>query len=107
MIAAVCLVIGIVRHGFDWWSITKAGCTLAAGIGFVAIGLIEFPSLKPIEGLAQWVFNIILWIFFSGSLVSWSDWDEFDRKPAKYFWLFFGVPIYILGCLMALRIIDW
>ena len=76
------------------------------GVGFVAIGLLELEWLERVIGFADGIFSGLVqwfWTSWSGSL---SDSELVGRRGATVIWVVIGVPIFVWGCLMGLRIID-
>jgi hypothetical protein len=78
---------------------------LVAGIGFVAIGLLELEWLERVIGLVDGIWSgFVRWCWKSwyGSL---SDSELVGRRGATVFWVVIGFPIFVGGCLIALRVI--
>jgi hypothetical protein len=103
----ICLAIGGVRDGLTWRSGLSATALMALGIGFVAVGLLELEWLErligfigffegPFGGPAQW-----FWAS-DGSLS-----DSIGRRRATALWVMVGFPLFIAGCLLALRVISF
>ncbi len=106
LIACACLVAGCVRHGFAWKSVLAAAASLAAGIGFVAIGLLELEWLERVIGFVDGIFAGLwqwCWTSWHGTL---SDNELIGRRGAQVIWVVLGVPVFAWGCLMALRIVN-
>jgi hypothetical protein len=103
VVAVVCLLVGL-RHGFEWKSVLAAGGCLTAGIAFVAIGLLELEWLERIVGFVDGLFSGLAWWFWSreGSL---SDSEWLGRRGATVVWVLIGMPVFVWGCLMALRLV--
>jgi hypothetical protein len=103
MTAAVCMILGFVREGFDWRIFWSTIGVLLAGIVCVAIGLLELEWLEQLLGYWGGIggfFGNLLWFRSSDTL---SDSELIGRRGATVIWVGVGVPIFIWGCLMALR----
>lgn len=105
VIASVCLLVGALRGGLDWKHHLAAGGCLATGIGFVAIGLLELEWLERIIGFVDGLFSGLVQWFWTSSSGSLSDSELFGRRGATVIWVVIGVPAFVWGCLMALRIV--
>src|SRR4051794_7793509 len=71
LISLGCLLGGAYKHGFDWKITLQAGGCLAAGIAFVAIGLLELEWLERIVGFVEGIYSFLVqwwWTTWSGSL---------------------------------------
>jgi hypothetical protein len=100
---ATCLAIGGVRYGLGWRSALSAASCLAAGIGFVAVGLMEIEWLEKVIGFVDGLFSgLAQWFWASDGTLS----DTIGRHRATVVWVVIGFPCFIVGCLMALRIIP-
>ena len=105
VIALGCLAAGSLRHGLEWRGVLAAAACLAAGIGFVAIGLLELEWLERIVGFAGGIWSGLagwFWTTQSGTL---SEDELIGRGCARVIWVVCGVAAFIVGCLMAVRVI--
>lgn len=107
IIAVLCLVIGCVSHGFDWANILAACGCLVTGIAFVAIGLLELEWLERIVGFVDGIFSGLTQWFWTTSFGTLSDSELIGRRGATVIWVVIGFPIYVWGCLMALRVFGF
>ncbi|QVL30663.1 hypothetical protein KIH39_17615 [Telmatocola sphagniphila] len=106
LIALICLIIGILSHGFEWKRILTAAGSMLSGIAFMAIGLLELEWLERIVGIFDGIFGLVVqwcWTSWYGSL---SDADALGRRGASVIWMIAGIALYISGCLIALRVIK-
>src|SRR5262249_2592707 len=98
-VGLICLVVGGARQRLEWKSALSAVGCLSAGIGFVAIGLLELEWLERIigfvdgifSGLAQW-----FWTSWHGSL---SNSELVGRRGATVIRVAIGLPVFVWGCL--------
>jgi len=100
-----CVLAGCLRRGFEWRSVLTAAGWLVTGIGFVAIGLLELEWLERIIGFVDSLFSGLvqwLWTSWSGGL---SESELVGRRGATVIWVVIGVPIFVWGCVVALRIV--
>jgi hypothetical protein len=105
VVAVLCMVIGIILHGFPGWPMLAIVGCLVSGIGFVAIGIVaEFAWIEWIIGFADGIISGISGWFWTEHLGTWSE--NIGERGASVLWLLFGIPTFICGCLMALRIIP-
>jgi hypothetical protein len=101
-----CVLLGCLRHGWEWRSVLAACAALAAGVGFVAIGLLELEWLERVIGFTEGIVSGLFqwfWTSWHGSL---SDSEWLGRRGAAVVWVVFGVPAFVWGCLLALRIVG-
>jgi hypothetical protein len=106
VIALGCLLFGCLRSGFEWKTVLAACGSLATGIGFVAIGLMELEWLERVIGFVGGIFSGLvqwLWTSWYGDL---SDSDWVGRRGAAVIWVVIGLPTFVWGCLLALRIVE-
>jgi hypothetical protein len=106
VVAVVCLVVGCLRHGVDGERMLAAGGCLVTGVAFLSIGLLELEWLEQtvgfvdgiLSGLVQW-----FWVSWFGRL---SDSEWVGRRGAAVIWVMVGLPTFVWGCLLALRILE-
>ncbi len=102
----ISLLIGISLQEPDWrWLLQSVSC-LVTGLGFVAIGLLEVEWLEHVIGFVDLIYSGVLgWIGIKwfGTL---SDSELVGRKRAVVIWVVCGFPIFVLGCLTALRVVH-
>ena len=107
VIGLVCLVVGFVQHGVAWRSASQAAACLTLGVAFVAIGLVELEWLEKIVDFA-WViyFGFTGWMWWGSSSSSGtlSDSEWLGRRGATTVWILFGIPTFVVGCLLALHV---
>jgi hypothetical protein len=107
IVGIACFAIGIVRHGFDWHSAWQSGSSLTAGIGFLAIGLLELEWLEKIigftEGISSGLYGLFWWNW-QGSL---SDSELVGRRGATTIWVLIGMGTFVFGCLVGLRVFSF
>jgi len=105
VVALLCIVIGLLRHGAPGWSMLGIVACLVSGIGFIAIGIVaEFAWLEWIIGFADGIISGISGWFWTQHLGTLSE--NIGERGASVIWLLVGIPTYITGCLMALGIIP-
>ena len=104
LVGLACLVVGFVRHGFDLGNILAAVGSMITGIAFVAIGLLELDWLERIIGFADGLFTGVMWWFWTNQNGSLSESALFGRRGATVFWVGIGFPMFVWGCVVALRI---
>lgn len=105
VIGIVCIMVGLVRHGFPGWSfLATLGCIIS-GIGFVVIGTLpEYAWIEWIIGFADGLISGLSSWFWTRHLGTLSD--NVGERGASVLWVIIGFPTFIVGCLMALRIIP-
>ena len=106
LVALVCLLVGALRHGFNWVNILAAGGCLVTGIGFVAIGLLELEWLERVIGFVDGVLSGLVQWFWTSWFGNLSDSELVGRRGATVIWVVLGFPLFVGGCLMALRLIE-
>jgi hypothetical protein len=106
VVAVGCVLAGCLRHGWDWKSVLAACASLAAGVGFVAIGLLELEWLERVIGFVDGIVSGLLWWFWTSWHGTLSDSEWFGRRGAAVFWVVIGVPVFVWGCLLALRVVG-
>jgi hypothetical protein len=106
VVAAACLVVGCFRHGFGWRIVLATAACLGTGIAFVAIGLLELEWLERIIGFVDGVFaGVVQWLW-TGWFGTLSDSELVGRRGATVIWVALGLPIFVWGCLMGLRLVT-
>ena len=104
LIGVFCLFVGWFRLGLDWRGAVSATSCLAGGIGFVAIALLELEWLERIIGFLDGLFTgLVQWFWTSDGTLS----DHLGRRHASVIWGLIGFPLFVAGCLIALRIIGF
>jgi hypothetical protein len=108
VIGIACLLIGCLRHGFDLKNVAAALSSLTLGIGFIAIGLLELEWLERIIGFADGIYSgLMQWFWTTWWYGSLSENELVGRRGATVLWMMIGVPVFVLGCLIGLRVIAW
>jgi hypothetical protein len=106
VVGVTCLATGWLRQGWQWrGALTALGC-LATGTAFVAIGLLELEWLERIVGFADGVVSGLIQWWRTSQSGTLSD-SELVGRWAAVIWVVVGVPIYVWGCLTALRVVDF
>ncbi|HEV8062662.1 MAG TPA: hypothetical protein VGP68_22470 [Gemmataceae bacterium] len=107
IVGIACFVIGIVRHGFDWNPAWQAGSSLTAGIGFLAIGLLELEWLEKIIGFTDGISSGLYGLFWWNWRGSLSDSELLGRRGATTIWVLVGIGTFVFGCLLGLRVFEF
>jgi hypothetical protein len=106
VVALASLLMGCVRHGFAWPAVLAATGCLVTGTGFVAIGLLELEWLERIIGFVDGIFaGAVQWLW-TGWFGTLSDSELVGRRGATVIWVAMGIPVFVWGCLMGLRIVT-
>jgi hypothetical protein len=109
VIGLVCLIVGFVKHGSAFRNTSQAAASLTLGVACVAIGLLEVEWLEKIVDFA-WViyfgFTGWMWWGWSDSSGTLSDSEWLGRRGATTVWMLFGIPIFVVGCLLALHVFE-
>jgi hypothetical protein len=104
VVGLLCLIFGIVGHKFEWKPVLAATVSLLMGISFAAIGLLELEWLERVVGIFDGIGGLITQWFWTSSFGTLSESDALGRRGATVIWMIFGIPIYLYGCLLALRV---
>lgn len=105
-VAVLCLLMGSLRHGFDWRStLSASGCLLTA-IGSVAIGLWEWEWLERLMGFTGGLFSGLVQWFWMNWFGSLSDSELVGRRGATVIWVSIGFLVFVWGCLLGLRVVS-
>ena len=109
VVGLVCLIVGFVQHGFAWRGGSQAAACLSMGLAFVAIGLLKLEWLEKIVDFAWLIyfgFTGWMWWGWSSSSGTLSDSEWLGRRGATTVWMLFGIPTFVVGCLLALHVFE-
>lgn len=107
ILAFVCLAIGLARGGWVGSTVLAACISLLTGVCFVAIGILELEWLERIVGFIDGIVSGITQFLWTSTFGTISDSELVGRRGATVFWVMIGMPIYLWGCLLALRVFEW
>ncbi len=105
-VAVACLLIGCIRRRPEPRSLLLAGGSLLTGLSFLAIGLLEWEWLERVVGFLHGLSSGVTQWFWTSSFGTLAESELVGRSRATVIWVVIGFPIFVWGCLLALRVVE-